>query len=412
MSNLKTKKGKSSYLGISIAQLCSVIALILGAFWNASAYAAIASCTVPGTGFQANSAWNIQQPANFTKGTVLASISMVLPITISNIRGGSESNGNGADLLLSWTLLSPYSGYDATTNSIPLATTTGIGGRTTIVTIDYGPLTSADALNHLPLVINPKSQADLVYASPPRYPLLKRYNGTTKYYAVYELVITDAAQYAASNIDESFLSSFIAAQPAPLINVYIQAHPDSTSSYENVYCFNGSNYKLTTLPPLPKLPRDLPTCQFNAGELNQTVTLSSATQSQVASQGSQRSAGAVGEKAFSITASGCGKGAVYFVYFTDALHTSSQQNYLEPNSGKKVGVRLYHSTETTPIPFGPTPQGSTLPPQAPIRYGNSSAMAGASYVMPFAAQYVRMPGADTVQTGPVTAMATVTIVYP
>ena len=394
---------------VTLAKLCSAVALLLGALWGTPAYAVIGSCST--STFQASTGWDIKQPATFGKGTVLASINMKLPVAFLNVQG--LTSNNGSDYLFSNGIQTggggSYPNYDNTTNSLPLSANSGIGGRTTITSVSSTVFIKLNS--YAPVIFSPYV-LDVAYGYPQTSNPPARHDGSVWYYAQYELVIVDAAKYAANDTTTLQLSQYISAQPGPQLSVVMYATADTSTTQEAVKCFNGTYYNLS-LPPLPKaLPKDLPTCQFNAGELNQTVKLNSATQSQIASQGSTRSAGTVGEMSFSITASACGKGAVYSAYFTDALHTSSQQNYLEPSSGKKVGVRLYHSTETTPITFGPAPVGSTLPPQAPIKYGNSSAAAGASYTMPFTAQYVRMPGVNTAPAGAVTAMATVTIVYP
>lgn len=396
--------------GVRLAKLCSAVTLILGALWVSPLYAEIGSCSA--SSFQASGGWDIKQPATFGNGTVLASITMKLPITLTNIRGGGNST-TGADSVYSWGIQTnaggSYPNYDTSTNSVPLSTTSGIGGRMTITSLTSNILTRV--ISYTPVILAPNT-LDVAYAYLPTSNNFIRYNGSVTYYAQYELVIVDAAKYAANDTTTTLLSQYMAAQRGPQLLVGMYVYPDSTGTQSTINCFRGSNYALN-LPQLQSaLPKDLPTCKFSAGELNQTVKLNSATQSQIASQGSTRSAGTVGEMAFSITASACGKGAVYSTYFTDALHTGSQQNYLQPSADNKVGVRLYHSNETAPITFGPTPTGSTLPSQAPIQYGNSSAAAGASYTMPFTAQYVRMPGVDTAPAGAVTAMATVTIVYP
>lgn len=390
---------------IDLRAFTGAVALALSAFGAAPAHALQGSCTAS-TRFQADGGWQVRQPATFEKGTVLASIGLKLPISLTNIRAGTQSLGS--DWINSWMdqtgAIYPF--FDAATQSVPLGAGSGIGGRLTITSVSSNVFnTIVDS--YLPLVAAPKG-LDVAYAYLSKGSVIKRLNGIITYYAKYELVVLDPVKYAS---EPAITASTLASQRGPQIAVWLNAYGDDSTTSVSVGCFKNVDNTLAGLSPPPPLPKDLPTCEFNAGDLSQTVTLNSAIQSQVAAQGSLRSAGAVGEKEFFIHASGCGKGTVYSVYFTDALHTGSQENYLAPTAGQKVGVRLYHSSEAAPITFGPAPTGSTLPPQAPIQYGSSSAAAGASYSMPFTAQYVRMPGADAA-AGAVTAMATVTIVYP
>lgn len=393
-----------------LTKWCGVGALACAMLVAAPAYAVTGTCSAPGR-FQTVGGWQVMQPATFSKGTVLASINMQLPISLYNVRAGTTGSGGlASDYLISFSVDpaagASYPNFDTSTNSVPISSS-GVGGRLTLTSASSTIVGQMD--NYLPLVMVP-AQKDVVYWAPSRGSTVQRYNGTFTYNAKYELVLLDPVAYAASNISGTSLAS----QLGPQFSAVVEFYPDTSTTYTVTSCFKGvsGSNTLASLPVIPTLPRDTPTCQFSAGDLTQTVTLDPAMQSKVAAQGSARSAGSVGEKGFSITASSCAKGAVYSVYFTDALHPSSQLDYFAPDAGKTVGVRLYHSTETTPITVGPAPLGSTLPPQAPVVYGNASAPAGASYVMPFTAQYVRMPEAGSAAAGAVNAKATVTIVYP
>ncbi|WMD19944.1 fimbrial protein [Achromobacter seleniivolatilans] len=220
-----------------------------------------------------------------------------------------------------------------------------------------------------------------------------------------ELVVTDSDAYAGGGMT-------IVQTGTLMLLAKMEPNPGTT---EPAYC---GGVPTPTLPPaslqavtLPIPPT--PTCEFDTATLNQTVALGAANSASVARHGTTRTAGVSGEKPFFIQAKNCGAGTIFHAYFTDALAASSTNDYLRPAGASNVGIRIYHDNDTTPVPFGPAPIGSTLPARAPITTGSVNAAQGANYSLPFTAQYVQLPDASgSASPGEMSASAKLTIVYP
>lgn len=290
--------------------------------------------------------------------------------------------------------------YESIHNTEAVSGMAGVGLR-----IKWAGITSPGGFKSLDALPNgtviPNALGDLVSGA---YSMMNNAEYTVTF--ALELVVTDAAAYKGGsvNIDQS---------GTLMLLPRMEPNVGSTS---NTACHTGTLYP--SFPPeslraisLPIPPA--PTCEFDTATLNQTVTLGAANSASVAKNGAARSAGATGEKPFFIQAKNCGAGTIFHAYFTDALAASSTNDYLRPAGASNVGIRIYHDNDTTPVPLGPAPIGSTLPARAPITTGSVNAAQGANYSLPFTAQYVQLPDASgSASPGEMSASAKLTIVYP
>ncbi|WP_370678579.1 fimbrial protein [Comamonas sp. GB3 AK4-5] len=161
---------------------------------------------------------------------------------------------------------------------------------------------------------------------------------------------------------------------------------------------------------VPELPEPAaPTCA--SADITLNTKMKSVNSSQVASYGSSRNSGTAGELPLRLIGRNCPKGTVIKAYFTDARSPSATNDYLN-SSNQSVGVRLYYDQDQTPIKFGPTPNGSTLPTRSPIIEGPATNDNSTLYI-PITAQYVRRPGvtAGDLTAGDMKAATTVTFIY-
>ncbi|MDR2325467.1 MAG: fimbrial protein [Acidovorax sp.] len=221
------------------------------------------------------------------------------------------------------------------------------------------------------------------------------------FYYDYEIVVTDSKKY----------------KGGPLIiesdaNVFANTS-HSIGSNSPALCNGGALDLLGALrdktgePELPKPP--VPTCA--AADLDHVAKMKPVTSSQIAAHGSDRGSGALGEYNFILAGRKCQQGTTIKAYFTDNKDYSSNKTYLK-SSHPDIGVRIYHRQNQIPIEFGPAPLGSTLPSRAAIIEGPSMSEA-TDMLIPFTAQYVRIPtvSAGNVRPGEMKAAATVTFIY-
>lgn len=181
-------------------------------------------------------------------------------------------------------------------------------------------------------------------------------------------------------------------------------------------CINGGvdpMAALTGTVQVPELPKPaLPSCKFSTNTLTQHVTLGPVDPGQIAPAGSGRPSGGAGQATFSIEGTGCTKDTKLNIYFTDTKDSASPKDYLL-TSNPAVGIRLFHRGESDPVPFGPAPSGSWVPPRYAPSVGPATTD-GAVLSTGFTAQYVRLPKkteAD-IRPGPLEAAAIFVIVYP
>lgn len=229
-------------------------------------------------------------------------------------------------------------------------------------------------------------------------------NYTLTQYYNFELVIIDEKIYKGGQL------SFTDGQ-----RIIVQTANKKGNAIPQV-CINGfidPVAALTGTVQVPELPKPvLPTCKFSYSTLNQRVPLGPVDPGQVVPYGSARQAGAEGQAHFLLEATGCAKGAAMNIYFTDARDGSTPKNYLL-STNPAVGVRLFHRGEYDPLPFGPAPSGSWVPPRYAPAMGPATVDGGALSTG-FTVQYVRLPQkteAD-VRPGPLEASAVLVIVYP
>ncbi|MBY6309076.1 type 1 fimbrial protein [Alcaligenes faecalis] len=170
---------------------------------------------------------------------------------------------------------------------------------------------------------------------------------------------------------------------------------------------------LTGTVQVPELPKPaLPSCRFSTSTLKQSVTLGPVDPGQIPSSSTLRPSGEAGQNHFLIEGTGCTKDTKLSFYFTDTRDMATTKNYLL-TSNPAVGIRLFHRGEYEPLPFGPAPSGSWVPPHYAPSVGPATAD-GATLSTGFTAQYVRLPNkteAD-IRPGPLEAAATFVIVYP
>ncbi len=170
---------------------------------------------------------------------------------------------------------------------------------------------------------------------------------------------------------------------------------------------------LTGSVQVPELPKPaLPSCKFSTSTLAQSVTLGPVDPGQIPAASSLRPSGEAGQNHFLIEGTGCTKDTKLSFYFTDTRDTATTKSYLL-TSNPAVGIRLFHRGEYEPVPFGPPPSGSWVPPRYAPSVGPAEAN-GATLSTGFTAQYVRLPNkteAD-IRPGPLQGAATFVIVYP
>ncbi|WP_160289050.1 fimbrial protein [Alcaligenes faecalis] len=170
---------------------------------------------------------------------------------------------------------------------------------------------------------------------------------------------------------------------------------------------------LTGILQVPELPKPaLPSCRFSTSTLRQSVTLGPVDPGQIPSSSTLRPSGEAGQNHFLIEGTGCSKDTKLSFYFTDTRDMATTKSYLL-TSNSAVGIRLFHRGEYEPLPFGPAPSGSWVPPHYAPSVGPATAD-GATLSTGFTAQYVRLPNkteAD-IRPGPLEAAATFVIVYP
>lgn len=229
----------------------------------------------------------------------------------------------------------------------------------------------------------------------------------------FELVVLDMKVYAGGlgNFANEGNVNSMSVIPSVIDNpqTVIQACTNTSAQFAPALSSGGA----IALPELPKPPT--PTCQFPVGNINQSVALNFGTTAAVPTLADGRSVGAASETQFQINAVNCGANTNYAIYFTDTNDKSALKDYVKGTTGAlagKVNLRMYSAGSITPVAFGPTPVGGTMPSYAPGAM-NSNTQAGSSFIHPFFVQYVR----DASATGPLTAgtlgaQATVTVVYP
>ncbi|MFT9639011.1 fimbrial protein [Alcaligenes phenolicus] len=163
----------------------------------------------------------------------------------------------------------------------------------------------------------------------------------------------------------------------------------------------------TTVPELPR--PSVSTCA--SADLNVVATMSPVMASELASAGSHRSEGIIGQYNFDLVGKQCPVGTTIKAFFTDARAPSASNAYVT-SSHPEVGVRLYHRDSQTAIKLGPAPVGSTLPERQAVVEGPSASTTSDMY-MPITAQYVMMPGVTktAVTPGSMNAEAVVTFMY-
>lgn len=228
------------------------------------------------------------------------------------------------------------------------------------------------------------------------YTMIQRYD--------YELIIIDETIYRGGKLQFSDPN-----QVRVLTSVKTGAN-----NYQQ--CMNGFvdlMAALTGTVQVPELPKPaLPSCKFSTSTLKQSITLGPVDPSQIPSSSTLRPSGEAGQNAFLIEGTGCTKDTKLSFYFTDTRDMATPKNYLL-TSNPAVGIRLFHRGEYDPVPFGPPPSGSWVPPRYAPTVGPATTD-GATLSTGFTAQYVRLPNkteAD-IRPGPLEAAATFVIVYP
>lgn len=170
---------------------------------------------------------------------------------------------------------------------------------------------------------------------------------------------------------------------------------------------------LTGTVQVPELPKPaLPSCKFSTSTLTQSVALGPVDPGQIPPTSTLRPSGEAGQNYFLIEGTGCTKDTKLSFYFTDTRDMATTKDYLL-TSNPAVGIRLFHRGEYDPVPFGPPPSGSWVPPRYAPSVGPATTD-GATLSTGFTAQYVRLPNkteAD-IKPGPLEAAATFVIVYP
>ncbi|MBN3846950.1 type 1 fimbrial protein [Paraburkholderia sp. Ac-20342] len=337
-------------------------------------------------------AWTIKPlTEKVTAGMVLATANAASHTFILN-----PTEGELFRSVSSWFGTKPESEFQ----TIPLRGAAGVGLRVTweaatssggikdMTTVDPGTVIAGQPITTMSGKLD-GSASDVLYAD------------TFKF----ELVVTDPALYVGGDktlSTESFFFYWTGFGEATF--------PDDPNG-------TGCIVSMATLPPGAlaniKLPYEpVPTCEFDTAALNQTVPLLPIVSASVARSNASRSAGAEGEMGFTLSARNCDAGAKFSLYFTDALSEGSERDYLQQANDSNVGIRIYYGNSTTPVEFGPAPVGSTLPSRAPISLGDKSVPVGATYDLPFTAQYVRLPDMEGgASVGEVSAKAKVTVVY-
>uniref|UniRef100_UPI003D0427B0 fimbrial protein n=1 Tax=Alcaligenes faecalis TaxID=511 RepID=UPI003D0427B0 len=286
----------------------------------------------------------------------------------------------------------PYGAY-------PLAGMPGLGlvvrwfgyNATTTLTHTAVPVPAGTIISNKPSWL-----ALLRARSSANYTLTQHYN--------FELVVIDEKAYKGGRLssgDVGKVSTLIASQKGTAIpQLCLNGHLDLAGV-------------LTGVLQVPELPKPaLPSCKFSTSTLTHSVTLGPVDPGQIPSSNTLRPSGEAGQNHFLIEGTGCTKDTKLSFYFTDTRDTATTKNYLL-TSNPAVGIRLFHRGEYEPVPFGPAPSGSWVPPHYAPSVGPATAD-GATLSTGFTAQYVRLPNkteAD-IRPGPLEAAATFVIVYP
>lgn len=342
--------------------------------------------------WKSTTAWSVRPNADgLTGGTVLATASATTHTTMAT------PSPDGAQFdVFGYLLSGPLNEFDST----PVSGVPGVSLR-----IKWDGVTAPEGFKSLDISPNGTVVSNAVVPLA-RGVLNAAQNAHFRTTLNLELVVTDVAAYQGGGAKIVFQNNM----------VFLTAMEPVGGDKDLTAC--GTSPVVQSVPPpalqsvLLPVP-SLPTCEFDTATLNQTVELPAVRRSSVANNGAARSAGMEGEKSFSINARNCAAGAVFDLYFTDANANGSTDDFLRQTTNSDVGIRIYHDNAASPIIFGPAPIGSTLPERAPITLGSPSADKGASYAVPFTAQYVRTPGATgKAFVGEVGAKAKVTVVYP
>ena len=255
--------------------------------------------------------------------------------------------------------------------------------------------------------VRPEAQWGTIISSSPWTSILRaRTTGSytlTQFYS-FELVVIDDKVYKGGSLTFTEKNQV----------VVLTANQKGTGTPQ--LCIEGAidpMAALTGTVQVPELPKPaLPSCKFSTNTLSQNVVLDAVDPGQVVPAGTSRSAGAAGQATFLIEGTGCTKDTKLDIYFTDTKDNATTKDYLL-TSNPAVGIRLFHRGEYDPVPFGPPPSGSWVPPRYAPSVGPATTD-GATLSTGFTAQYVRLPNkteAD-IKPGPLEAAATFVIVYP
>lgn len=324
--------------------------------------------------------WTIRPAGStFSNGQIIANTSAYhsfsFPITQNSslLQGGSPTAAAGA--------------YD----TIPMPLTPGVGVR--IKWSRYNTLSNIESETLPSGFILTKNGWQTLFKSPG-----KGDTYSVSFFYTYEIVVIDSDLYKGGKL--------IIDNTTPVTSIVSGGTPAEM-------CANGETDLLAAITnelKIPDLPKPAsPTCA--SAILQQSIKMPAIDKNQIAAHGSTKESGSVGETRLRLVGEKCQKGTVIKAYFTDNSDASAQKTYLK-SSNPLVGFRMYYQDDHDPVVFGPAPIGSSMPAHDPVT-STEIPSSTSDVLMPFSAQYVRLPSTtkESIQSGPLKASATVTFVY-